>query len=261
MTDAGRLIGRRILLSGGSSGIGEASARAFADHGASVVFLDIDDERGKSIETAPSSRTGTLHFIQCDVADQDAVIDATATAVDRLGGLDVVVAAAGIEGAADAATVSSAELSRMIDINVMGTVWLNQAAFPSLREAGGGAIINFGSSAGIVGSPEMPHYSLSKGAVLAWTRAIAQAWMPHGIRANVVVPAIWTPMYDGRRARFRDDEEMAAHDRRRATSMLGGRLGDPDRDMAPVMVFLASQDAAFITGQTIAVNGGSLIVT
>ena len=235
--------------------------RAFTREEARVVFLDLDVVHGRALEAdVLSSGRGSVHFIECDVSDQDAVAESADAAIDRLDGLDVVVAAAGVEGAAAAETVTKAELSRMIEVNALGTVWLNQAAFPALRESGG-AVINFASSAGIVGSPEMPHYSLSKGAVLAWTRAIAQAWMSHQIRANAIVPAIWTPMYEGRRARFRDEAEQAAHDQRRSTSMLGGRLGDPDRDMAPVMVFLASTDARFITGQTIAVNGGSLIVT
>ncbi|MDX6505794.1 MAG: hypothetical protein QOG06_438 [Gaiellaceae bacterium] len=98
--------------------------------------------------------------------------------------------------------------------------------------------------------------------MLAWTRTVAREWAPHGIRVNAVAPMIWTPMYDKRRERLPTPEAVAAHDRDKAARIpLGGKLGDPDLDFAPVMVFLASDGARFITGQTLAVDGGGMMLT
>jgi NAD(P)-dependent dehydrogenase (short-subunit alcohol dehydrogenase family) len=124
--------------------------------------------------------------------------------------------------------------------------------------AGGGRIINFGSGAGLKAYPNGGHYSASKGAVMAWTRTIAHEWGPFGITANSVVPAIRTEMADEAYARMDPAAQQALDARHRAQIPLGGRLGDPDSDLAPVMVFLASDGARFITGQILPVNGGSL---
>jgi NAD(P)-dependent dehydrogenase (short-subunit alcohol dehydrogenase family) len=121
-------------------------------------------------------------------------------------------------------------------------------------------IINFGSGAGIRGQRGSAHYAAAKGAVMAWTRTVAQEWAPHGISVNSIVPAMWTPMYDAHRARM-SPEQLAVHDlTMRHVIPLGGRLGDPDRDMAPVLVFLAGDGARFMTGQAIAVDGGMIML-
>ena len=135
----------------------------------------------------------------------------------------------------------------------------NQAAFPYLKDRGG-RIINFASAAGAVGLRGCAHYSASKGAVLAWTRTIAQEWGHYGISANAIAPGMWTPMYDATRAGM-TPEQLEAHDRGMTMMIpLGGRLGDADSDMAPVLVFLASDASRFITGQTLAVDGGLMMV-
>jgi NAD(P)-dependent dehydrogenase (short-subunit alcohol dehydrogenase family) len=132
---------------------------------------------------------------------------------------------------------------------------VNKAVFPHMK-ADGGAIINFASQAGVRGEPGSGHYAASKAAVIAWTRTIADEWGPRGIRANVVAPAVWTPMYDDFRQALNQDE-LADHDQQlRRVIPLGGKLGDPRRDLAPALVFLASDASRFITGQTLAVDGG-----
>jgi 3-oxoacyl-[acyl-carrier protein] reductase len=148
----------------------------------------------------------------------------------------------------------------MIEVNLYGTVYSNQAAYGPMRDGGGGSIINFGSSAGMKGEFRAGAYSASKGAVLAWTRVIASEWGRDGIRANAMAPAIRTPMYEKSSASL-SEAERVARDRALASRMLlGDTLGDPDQDFAPAMVFLASDESRFITGQTIAVNGGLLFV-
>ena len=140
-----------------------------------------------------------------------------------------------------------------------GTLYTNQAAFRHMR-ARGGRIINFGSGAGIRGQRGSAHYSAAKGAVMAWTRTVAQEWARHGITVNSIVPAIWTPMYEAYRQRMSEPESTIHDLAMQHVIPLGGRLGDPERDIAPVMVFLAGDGARFITGQAIAVDGGMVML-
>jgi NAD(P)-dependent dehydrogenase (short-subunit alcohol dehydrogenase family) len=147
----------------------------------------------------------------------------------------------------------------IFDVNVKGTLYTNQAAFKHMKERGG-RIINFGSGAGIRGQAGSAHYSAAKGAVMAWTRTVAQEWAKYNITVNSVVPAIWTPMYEAWRARM-SEQERTMHDlAMKHVVLLGGKLGDPDRDIAPVMVFLASDAPRFMTGQAFSVDGGMIML-
>jgi NAD(P)-dependent dehydrogenase (short-subunit alcohol dehydrogenase family) len=143
---------------------------------------------------------------------------------------------------------------------VKGTVFLNQAAFEAMRDTGG-AIINFGSQAGVGGSLWSPAYGAAKGGVLAWTRSIARSWGQYGIRANAVCPMILTPMAKAHQAALSGEARARLDTYLEAAIPLGGTYGDPDRDLAPVMIFLASEMSRFITGQTLAVDGGAMILT
>ena len=247
-----RLQGRRVIVTGAAGGIGAATVRAYVAEGARVAALDVNDEAGQVAD-------GRVVYHHCDVAlraEVDAIFDRV---VDTLGGLDVLVHAAAIERGAPAEDITEEDWNRVFAVNVSGTVHTNQAAFRHLR-ARGGRIINFGSGAAIRGQRGAAHYAASKGAVMAWTRTVAQEWARHRITVNAVVPAVWTPMYDAHRARM-SDEERTMHDlAMQHVVPLGGRLGDPDRDLAPVMVFLAGDDARFVTGQAIAVDGGMIML-
>src|SRR5881396_178472 len=247
---------RRIIVTGGASGIAAATVRAYAREGARVASLDVNDEGGRPVaaEAGPD-----VTYYHCDVARRAQVDEVFARAAAALGGLDVLVNVAGVERGTPAEDIPDAEWDLVFDVNVKGTLYTNQAAFRHLREHGG-RIINFGSGAGIRGQRGSAHYSAAKGAVMAWTRTVAQEWARHGITVNSIVPAIWTPMYDAYRARM-SDEERAIHDlAMQHVIPLGGRLGDPEGDLAPVMVFLAGDGARFITGQAIAVDGGMIML-
>ncbi len=248
---------KRIIVTGGASGIAAAAVRAYAREGARVVSLDVNDEGGRRVAADAGDRVQYLH---CDVARRDEVFDVFGRAVATLGGLDVLAHVAAVEGGAPAEDITEAEWDHLFAVNVKGTVFTNQAAFRHLRDHGG-SIVNFGSGAGLRGQRGSAHYSASKGAVMAWTRTVAQEWAHAGIRVNSVVPAIWTPMYDVYRSRM-SDQERTIHDMAMAHVIpLGGKLGDPDRDMAPVMVFLASDASRFMTGQLVVVDGGMVMVT
>jgi NAD(P)-dependent dehydrogenase (short-subunit alcohol dehydrogenase family) len=249
------LDGKRIIVTGGASGIGGATARAYASEGAHVISLDVDDEGGKRVANQAS-----VTYLHCDVSNRSEVRAVFAEAIEELGGLDVLAHIAGVERSSPSEDITEEEWDWIIDVNAKGTMLTNQAAFPALREHGG-AIINFGSAAGVMGQPGAAHYSASKGAVVAWTRTIAREWGQYKIRANAVAPAIWTPMFDAHREQL-GPEGTAMLDMMMLQMMpLGGKLGDPDGEMAPVMVFLASDASHFITGQTLPVDGGLMMLT
>ncbi|MDB5971412.1 MAG: family oxidoreductase [Hydrocarboniphaga sp.] len=157
-----------------------------------------------------------------------------------------------------AENITEAHWDRMLNINAKGTMFTNQAAFRHLKTKGG-HIVNFGSAAGVIGMPGGAAYSASKGAVTSWTRTVAKKWARYNIRVNAVAPGMWTPMYDKHRAQM-TPEELKVHDAMLAVMIpLGGKFGNPDTDLAPMLLFLVSDGARFITGQTLAVDGGVLI--
>jgi NAD(P)-dependent dehydrogenase (short-subunit alcohol dehydrogenase family) len=250
------LQGKRAIVTGGASGIGAATVRAYVREGARVVTLDVDEAGGARV---CAEAGGGATFAHCDIADRGQVLAAVDRAVAQLGGLDVMANVAGVERRTPAEEIPDAEWDLIFSVNVKGTLYTNQAAFPHLRERGG-RIINFGSGAGIRGQAGSAHYSASKGAVMAWTRTVAQEWAKYRITVNSVVPAIWTPMYDAWRARMSDQERMVHDMAMQHVVPLGGKLGDPDGDMAPVMVFLASDASHFMTGQCFAVDGGMIML-
>jgi NAD(P)-dependent dehydrogenase (short-subunit alcohol dehydrogenase family) len=182
---------------------------------------------------------------------EGAFADATAA----LGGLDGLVHAAGVENVAMPEDITDAVWSQMLAVNLTGTFLANQAAFPHLKD-NGGVILNFASDSGLVPFVHASHYAATKGGVIAWTRSIAAAWGKYNIRANSILPAIRTEMYD-KHSQSMTPEELAWHQADvRAQMMIRGELGDPMEDFAPVALFMLSDGAKFITGQLIGVNGG-----
>ena len=242
--------GKRVIVTGGAGGIGNPTVAALVAAGARVACTYNTDE--------PRVADGVV-VRRCDIADK-ADVDATFDAfVGAWGGLDGLVHAAGTYGAAVAADVSGDEWDRMLTLNGKATMFTNQAAYRHLRAAGG-SIVNMGSCEGVRGMPGNAVYAASRGAVMAWTRSVAREWGGSGVRVNAVAPVMETRL--ARRARDTMDEAgraaMAAG--LRATIPLGGEMGDPARDLAPVLVFLMSDAARFITGQTISVDGGFMML-
>ena len=237
----GRLAGRKILITGGASGIGQATASLFMAEGASVAVLDRDGEAGNGV------------FVKVDVADAASVKQAVTDAASALGGLDGVVNAAGIFSPAGLADTSAELFSRTLAVNVMGTFLVVQAAAPLLLAAGGPAtIVNIGSGVGITPTgPGSTAYVASKGGVIAMTKALAMELAPT-VRVNVVCPgAVETPMTQGflRNAAGEVDPAMARSLRAAAAPAAADEL-------AAAILFLTSAELSFVTGIALPVDGG-----
>ena len=189
------LDGRRIVLTGGASGMGAASVRSFAREGARVFSMDIDADGGARVAEEAAALGGDVLFEHCDVGSPQ-LDDVMERGIAWLGGLDVLANVAGIERGATPQDVSEAEFEETLEPNLWATIHANQIACRHMQEAGGGRIINYASAAGLGGMPMAPAYSVSKGGVLGWTRSIAREWGVYNITAVAMCPAIWTPMYE-----------------------------------------------------------------
>lgn len=237
------LQGLHAIVTGGASGIGNATARALLEAGARVTVLDISvdglDER--------------LQGIVADVTDRASVEAAVAEAADAADGIDIVVNNAGISAVGTVEENDDAEWTRVLDINVVGMARVSAAALPWLRRSSAAAIVNVCSIAALNGLPQRALYGASKGAVLSLTYAMATDHVREGIRVNAVSPAtVSSPFVERMLQRFPDPvAERKALDARQAT----GRMVTPD-EVADAIVFLASPASASITGTALEVDGG-----
>lgn len=246
---SGKLEGRVALISGGDSGIGRAVAIHFAREGASVAILYLEeDEDARQTQKLVEAEGVECLLLRGDVADPDFCASAVKDTVARLGSLDVLVNNAAQQFPVDEpARISAAQLERTFRVNVFGYLFLAQAAIEELRE--GGSIINTTSITGFRGNRKLVDYSATKGAIRALTYSLAQQLIERGIRVNGVAPGpVWTPLIP---ASFSEEE----------VARFGGdtpmRRPAQPCEVAPAYVFLASEDASYINGQFIHVNGGS----
>ena len=253
---------KRIIVTGGSRGIGAATVRAYVREGAIITVVDVLDEAGeKTVQEANAQGGGKATYYHCDISNAEQVFSVFEKAEKEMGGLDVLAHIAGIEGNKPAESFTTEEMDRMWGININGTILTNQIACKLMQKQGKGAIINFASDVGLMGMPNGGLYAASKGAVLSWTRTIAYEWaLKYNIRCNCVNPTIKTPMYEQYLASLSPEalKVFLASEKQRVP--LGGEMGDADRDMAPVMIFLASEASGYINGQVICVNGGRVMV-
>jgi 3-oxoacyl-[acyl-carrier protein] reductase len=257
------LEGKRIVITGGVTGIGKASALAMARAGASVVTMSRsapDTQRAIGVvNTMKELGSGSFAHLQMDVTKQDQVNAAFDQAVVVLGGgIDVLVNSAGIEQQKPTEELLESDLYDQFAVHVLGTAFTNTAAFRYMKQAGRGSIVNYSSYAGVVTMPQMAAYGAAKAGVIAYTRVVAKEWGPLGVRANVVCPGVLTELAETWYAEMSAEKlaEIAAW--KQAVIPLTGDLGKPE-DAANLNVFLASDMSSFMTGQLIGVDGGMMM--
>jgi NAD(P)-dependent dehydrogenase (short-subunit alcohol dehydrogenase family) len=249
---SGRLEGKVALITGAGSGMGRAAAELFAGEGAKIVITDVDENAGNEAEAAVRSAGGDATFVRANVAEWSDCQAMVATAVGTYGALHVLYNNAGIFPADDGGVLDTPQETwrRVMAVNLEG-VWLCcKAGIPAMLESGGGSIVNVASFVALVGAATAQiAYTASKGGVLAMTRELAVEYARQGIRANALCPGpIQTPLL----------EELLSDPERRARRMVHipmGRLGRAE-ELAKAALFLASDDASFMTGAALVVDGG-----
>jgi len=247
-----RLAGKVALITGGASGMGQSEAMIFAREGARVVVADLLEVEGRQVADKIAAGGGQARFVALDVTSEGGWEQAVETAVSAFGRLDVLVNNAGISGSFDPDTLSTSAWDALMNVNAKGVFLGMKHAIPRMRAAGGGAIVNISSISGFVGQP-MLHmaYNASKGAVRIMTKAAAVQYAQDNIRVNSVHPGVMPPM---RTSKVSADPEWRAKMLRAVPMKREGRV----EEVAHAVLFLASDEASYITGTELVVDGGYL---
>lgn len=253
-----RLAGKRAVITGGTSGIGEATARLFSAEGARVLITGRRSEHGHTVAREIREAGGEAHFVRadhCRPRDCERVVE---RAIDRLGGIDILFNNAGIVTNGTAETVSEDAWARTLALNVTAVWRMSRLVLPALREAGGGVIVNNASDWGVVGAKGALPYATSKGAVVQLTRSMALDHAAEGIRVNAVCPGdTWVQRWaedgyfpgSGAVTRKRAQREAAAN--------IPLRRFAETEEIARAVLYLASAESSYVTGQLLVVDGGN----
>ena len=241
--------GKRVVVTGSASGIGQAVVERMLREGATVAALDINADSLRAWEVAADSGRAVRPFV-VDVANREQVETQVAAAIAWLGGCDTLVNVAGVTTWADPLDITEADWDKVMGVNAKGTFLCSQVAGRAMREHGGGSIVNVSSIGSELVVPHQAHYAASKGAVRSLTKGMAVGLAPFNIRVNAVSPGpTLTPMAQRELGRSPDHRE------RMLGRVLRGRAAEPS-DIASAILFLASDEADFITGTTLYVDGG-----
>jgi 3-oxoacyl-[acyl-carrier protein] reductase len=250
--DADLFAGKRVLVTGGSRGIGRAICLAFARRGAAVAFCYRNDHAAAEEVQRLAAITGShIDAYQVDVTDEMAVATLVKQVQGERGSIDVLVNNAGAFPATRVIDMTPDEWDRVVRVNLYAVFYCCQAVLPGMIAAGGGAIVNMASIAGQRGSARHAHYAAAKGGVLAFTRSLAREVIEHNIRVNAVSP--------GRIATDLLVNEQTAHEFDRWMADTPARRLGAAEEVAATVLFLASPVSGYIVGETIAVNGGLLM--
>ena len=249
-----RLEGKAVIITGGASGIGRAICEVFAEEGARLTIADIDVEGGEKTLASVRAAGGEAQFVATDVSKEADVEAMVRAAADAHGAVNILVndAAAFVFG--EVQDISDADWARVFGVNVIGQAYCVKHVLPHMQEAGGGSIVNLASVSGFIAQPGFIPYNASKGAVMQLTRCLAMDLAPYNIRVNCVCPgSVLTPATERHRQFVgADPEEFLAE---AGASNFMKRVADP-REIAYGALFLASDEASFVTGTPLVMDGG-----
>jgi NAD(P)-dependent dehydrogenase (short-subunit alcohol dehydrogenase family) len=252
-----RLDGKTAIVTGGGSGIGRAIALRFAQQGATVEILDLDDAAAQKVVAEISAAGGVAHNQRCDLGDSNAVRAAFTDVTQRRGRLHILVNNAGIAHVGNVLSTTPADFDRVLRVNVSGVFHCLQAGVGHMVEQGGGVILNLASTASFMAITDRFAYGTSKAAVWAMTLSVAKDYLHRGVRCNALAPArIHTPFVDGFIAKNYAGREAEMFEKLSKDQPIG-RMGQPD-EVATAALFLCSDEAGFITGCAYPVDGGTL---
>ncbi|MDT0685415.1 SDR family NAD(P)-dependent oxidoreductase [Autumnicola psychrophila] len=242
---------KTAVVTGGASGIGKAITEAFIAQGATVHILEINTEAGEELASQLNKKEKVLFVHTCNITSQAAV----KSAVEKMANIDILVNNAGIAHVGNIEKTEEADLDRLYNVNIKGTYNCIKACISKMKEKQKGTIINIASIASSVAVADRFAYSMTKGAVLTMTYSIAKDYISYGIRCNSISPArVHTPFVDGFIKQNYPGEEEKMFEKLSATQPLG-RMGKPE-EVANLAVYLASDEAAFITGTDFPIDGG-----
>jgi meso-butanediol dehydrogenase / (S,S)-butanediol dehydrogenase / diacetyl reductase len=250
-----RFEGRVALVTGGNSGIGEATAERLAAEGASVAVVARDEARGAELVKRIGDAGGKAAFFTADVTQEEAVKRMVEAVMQRFGRIDVLVNNAGIINFGTVITADIDEWDHLMATNVRGVFLTSRYVLPHMIAAGGGSVVNLGSNLGLVGTRGAAAYATSKGAIVQLTKAMALDHVAEGIRVNCVCPGtIDTPLVQRQRIGRTEEQLRQGEERLRQRHPIG-RMGTPE-EVAAVIAFLASDEASFVTGSLYSIDGG-----
>jgi NAD(P)-dependent dehydrogenase (short-subunit alcohol dehydrogenase family) len=244
---------RTALVTGGGQGIGKAIVQAFAHHEANVVIADKDAEAGQEVVEWLSKKGGNadaLHFIECDVADENSVKQLIQASLDRFGRIDYLINNAGLSKFTPLLEMNAAQWDEVLNANLRGAFLCARYAAPYLKAHAKGVIINIASTRAFMSEPDSEAYAASKGGLVALTHALAVSLGPE-VRVNCISPG-WIEVRDWKKKSQRQEVRHGEEEKRQHPV---GRVGEPE-DIGRAVVFLCSGEAGFITGENITIDGG-----
>ena len=259
----GRLSGRHVLVTGAGGGIGLAIAEACLAQGARCCVVDRAADAPASVRALMQRHPDTLAYVGADITDRAAIARMLAAATARFGALHTLVNNAAVFDMGPLLDSDEASFDRLFAVNVKGLFFTMQAVLRHMVDAGtaGASVVNLASQAGRRGEALVAHYCATKAAVISYTQSAALAMAPHGIRVNGIAPGVVdTPMWAEVDALFARHEQLPIGEKKRQVGLAVplGRMGTP-RDIADAVVFLASDEARYITAQTLNVDGGNVM--
>jgi dihydroanticapsin dehydrogenase len=248
-----QLQGKRAIITGAATGIGAVTAQMFAREGAAVVVADINEENGQRTVEEIRDQGGAAHFVRTDVSKESDVEALIKQGTDALGGLDILFNNAGAQRSGPITEFDQTQWDLLMAVNPRSCFFGVKHAVPVLRAQGGGSIINMASLAAVKGGAGLTAYAASKGAIVAFTKALAPELAPHGIRVNCVCPGWIDTPFNRPAIDYMGGPEEQERVVKKVVPM--GRQGKPE-EIAPIVVYLASDGSSYMTGQALVVDGG-----